>query len=279
MHDMSKGSASPVVYLLTGYFKNDSPISKLTPLLNRIVVAESPESASYNVKRPVVLKTNAAGIIFTLHNETLAVRQPFHAHKNRPIIIPPLESVGLLAVNNPSGWAENFISYLNAYRDVRNPDAAKKTDKPSPIPILSLQSVPVSNLKAPITTSQNGAVLSKRDQDYNDWYASEITEKNVKKINAYILAKTRAVILSINPKVPLYEGENIVMSTPEGMNIPATFVSETNLAVISGTDKRLPKGLYRIKLRLNEKKLEAQQSRWCTKSIQFDGTYYYYELA
>ena len=282
MHDISKGSASPVVYLLTGYFEKELPVTKLTPLTNRIVVAEDPASAIYNEKKPVVLKTNAAGIISTLDNETLATRQPFHAHKSRPIIIPPLESVSLLAVNNPSGWAENFISYLSDYRKVESSGSAQETDKasPPPLPILTLQTVPVSNLKTPIISSQNGAVISKNDQDYTDWYTSEITAKNVKKINAYILAKTRAVILSINPKVPLLSpGENIVLSPPVGEDIFTTFDPKTNLAVISGTDKKLLNGLYRIKIRLDAELLNAQKLRWCNKSFQFDGTYYYYELA
>jgi hypothetical protein len=62
---MSKGSASPLVYLLTGYVENNKPIGKLTPVANRIVIAEQPKSATYNTKKPVVLKTNSAGILST----------------------------------------------------------------------------------------------------------------------------------------------------------------------------------------------------------------------
>ncbi|GAA0810338.1 OmpA family protein [Colwellia asteriadis] len=285
MHNMSKGSASPVVYLLTGYFERDLPVSKLTPLINRMVVAEDPETATYNEQKPVLLKSNTAGIISTLDNESLATRQPYHAHKNRPIIIPPLEAVSFLALNNPSGWAKNFIGYLNDYRKLESSGDTQEADKaskvsPPPLPILSLQTVPISNLKAPVSSPESGAALSKQEQDYNDWYEKEISAKNVDEIHAYIMAKTRAIILSINPNIPLLSpDENIVLSTPAGRDIPATFDEETNLAVITGTDKRLAKGLYRIKLRLSAETLEAQQSRWCTKSIQFDGTYYYYELA
>lgn len=79
MHKMSKGSASPVVYLLTGYFKRDLPVSKLTPLINRMVVAEDPETAAYNEQKPVLLKklffkkcaAGIAGITSTLGNQTL----------------------------------------------------------------------------------------------------------------------------------------------------------------------------------------------------------------
>ena len=41
MHDMSKGSASPLVYLLTGYVENNTPLGKLTPVANRIVMLSS----------------------------------------------------------------------------------------------------------------------------------------------------------------------------------------------------------------------------------------------
>ncbi|GAA0810346.1 hypothetical protein GCM10009111_01060 [Colwellia asteriadis] len=89
MHNMSKGSASPVVYLLTGYSKRDLPVSKLTPLINRMVVAEDPETATYNEQKPVLLKNLffkkcAAGITSTLGNQTLdneslATCHPLHA--------------------------------------------------------------------------------------------------------------------------------------------------------------------------------------------------------
>ncbi|MBB1436333.1 OmpA family protein [Pseudoalteromonas sp. SG43-6] len=263
MHDMSKGSASPLVYLLTGYVENNKPVDKLTSVANRIIVAEQPKSATYDTKKPIVLKTNSAGILSTINSDSLEVRQPFHAYmannNQRSIIIPPMESIGLIANNNPSGWAKEFVNNLKNYSS-------------SNTPLLELQTVPITNLKQPTESSE--------DDTYNKWYEREITQKNVKSIQAYILAKTRAIILSINPNIPLLSSdEEIVLSPPVGEDIPATFDPETNLAVISGTDKKLPKGLYRIKIRLEEELLKGQFERWCTKSIQFDGTYYYYELA
>jgi len=259
---MSKGSASPLVYLLTGYVENNKPIGKLTPVANRIVIAEQPKSATYNTKKPVVLKTNSAGILSTINSDSLDVRQPFHAYTDnnqRPIIIPPIESIGLIANNNPSGWAKEFVDNLKNYSS-------------SNTPLLELQTVPVTNLKQPTENSE--------DDTYDKWYAKEITQKNVQTIQAYVLAKTRAIILSISPDIPLLTSdEEIVLSPPVGEDIFTTFTTETNLAVISGTNKKLSKGLYRIKVRLEEELLKGQFKRWCTKSIQFDGTYYYYELA
>ena len=79
MHDISKGSASPLVYLLTGYVKHNKPIGKLTPVANRVVVAEQPKLATYDTNKPIVLKTNSAGILSTINSESLETRQPFHA--------------------------------------------------------------------------------------------------------------------------------------------------------------------------------------------------------
>ncbi|WP_231615215.1 hypothetical protein [Pseudoalteromonas sp. SWYJ118] len=262
MHDISKGSASPIVYLLTGYVKNNTPVGKLTPVANRIVIAEQSKSATYDTKKPVVLKTNSSGILSTINSDSLEVRQPFHAYianNQRPIIIPPMESIGLIANNNPSGWAKEFVDNLKNYSS-------------SNTPLLELQTVPVTNLKQPAENSE--------DDTYNKWYAKEITQKNVQTIQAYVLAKTRAIILSINPNIPLLSpGANIVLSTPEGRDIPATFDRETKLAVISGTNKILPKGLYRIKVRLDQDTYLANISNWCAKSVQSDDNYDYYELA
>ena len=118
MHEMSKGSASPLVYLLTGYVENNKPVGKLTPVSNRIVVADQPKLATYDAKKPIVLKTNSAGILSTINSDSLDVRQPFHSYtaiNQRPIIIPAMESIGLIANNNPNGWAKEFVDNLKNY--------------------------------------------------------------------------------------------------------------------------------------------------------------------
>ena len=263
MHEMSKGSASPLVYLLTGYVESNKVVGKLTPVANRIVVADRPKSATYDTNKPIVLKTNSAGILSTINSGSLEIRQPFHAYtvnkSQRPIIIPPMESIGLIANNNPSGWAKEFVDNLKNYSS-------------SNTPLLELQTVPITNLKQPTENSE--------DDTYNTWYEKEITQKNVQSIQAYILAKTRAVILSISPNIPvLTAGRNIVLSPPVGEDIFATFVTETNLAVISGTNRKLPSGLYRIKIKLDGVKYIAQRPQWCSKSLIREGANYYYELA
>ena len=119
MHEMSKGSASPLVYLLTGYVESNKVVGKLTPVANRIVVADRPKSATYDTNKPIVLKTNSAGILSTINSGSLEIRQPFHAYtvnkSQRPIIIPRMESIGLIANNNPSGWAKEFVDNLKNY--------------------------------------------------------------------------------------------------------------------------------------------------------------------
>ncbi|MBH0052535.1 MULTISPECIES: hypothetical protein [unclassified Pseudoalteromonas] len=124
MDELSKGSASPLVYLLTGYVENNKPVGKLTPIANRFVVAEQSKSAVYDVKKPTVLKTNKAGILSSINNESLETRQPFHAYtanNQRPIIIPPKESIGLIANNNPNGWAKEFVDNLKNSSSTNTP--------------------------------------------------------------------------------------------------------------------------------------------------------------
>ncbi len=46
VEELNKGAANPVVYLLTGYFKNDLPVSKLTPLTKYfLLIAQSSQQS------------------------------------------------------------------------------------------------------------------------------------------------------------------------------------------------------------------------------------------
>ena len=80
MHGISKGSASPIVYLLTGYVENNKPVGKLTPVANRIVVAVRQKLATYDTKNPAVLKTNSAGILLAINNKLLENTQQFYSY-------------------------------------------------------------------------------------------------------------------------------------------------------------------------------------------------------
>jgi len=65
----------PKAYLLTGYVNKGKPISKLTPLFNRVVVADSDGAA------PILLSSDEGAVLETVDGKQLTTRTPFHAHK------------------------------------------------------------------------------------------------------------------------------------------------------------------------------------------------------
>ena len=68
-------SSFPKAYLLTGYVNRGEPISKLTPLFNRVVVADSDGAA------PILLSSDKGAVLEAVDGKLLTTRTPFHAHK------------------------------------------------------------------------------------------------------------------------------------------------------------------------------------------------------
>jgi hypothetical protein len=88
------GNALPTVYLLTGYFmggQQNRSTSKLEPMPNTVVFAADPQSATYDAKKPLLLRTDKYGALSTYRDSNLGTRQLFHAHtdERRPILLPP----------------------------------------------------------------------------------------------------------------------------------------------------------------------------------------------
>ncbi|MBB1481962.1 hypothetical protein H5186_21270 [Pseudoalteromonas sp. SG41-2] len=71
----------PKAYLLTGYVKKGEPISKLTPLFNRVVVADSNEAA------PILLSSDEGAVLEAVDDKQLTTRTPFHAQKTTPFML------------------------------------------------------------------------------------------------------------------------------------------------------------------------------------------------
>ena len=68
-------------YLFTGYVNEGKPISKLTPLFNRVVVADSNEAT------PILLSSDEGAVLETVDDKQLTTRTPFHAHKTTPFTL------------------------------------------------------------------------------------------------------------------------------------------------------------------------------------------------
>ncbi|MBB1281228.1 hypothetical protein [Pseudoalteromonas sp. SR41-1] len=74
-------SSFPKAYLLAGYVNKGEPISKLTPLFNRVVVADSNEAT------PILLSSDEGAVLEAVDGKQLTTRTPFHAHKTTPFTL------------------------------------------------------------------------------------------------------------------------------------------------------------------------------------------------
>ena len=72
-------SSFPKAYLLTGYVNRGEPISKLTPLFNRVVVTDSNEAT------PILLSSDEGAVLEAVDDKQLTTRTLFHAHKTTPL--------------------------------------------------------------------------------------------------------------------------------------------------------------------------------------------------
>ena len=77
----------PKAYLLTGYVNRGEPISKLTPLFNRVVVADSDEAT------PILLSSDEDAVLEAVDGKQLTTRTPFHA------LIPRNPHIAAIAAN------------------------------------------------------------------------------------------------------------------------------------------------------------------------------------
>ena len=262
--DMPQLSALPTIYLFTGYFNNNSPRnnSKLTFLPNTIVFVESPEDAEYNPKKPITLRTDNVGRLCVLKGDgELQVRQLFHSHKNRPIIIPPADTVNFLASAKGKDWQEEMINI------------AKKNSSISSIDTLNIQSIPFQNLRKP---NQDNADDS--EKNYSDWYDKQNPEVPLR---GYVLAKTRAIIFIVNTSLPVDVNSNVEVFGPKKEIIQFEWLEGGQggyrMGVVTGTDVMLPEGLYRVEIPVDPDYLNSKKSQWNTliSKVNSEGKYVY----
>ncbi|MBB1281230.1 OmpA family protein [Pseudoalteromonas sp. SR41-1] len=249
-----KGQSSfPKAYLLTGYVNGGEPISKLTPLFNRVVVADSNEAT------PILLSSDEGAVLETVDDKQLTTRTPFHAHKTRPIIVPPVDAISLLSASQGDKWFDAFKTQLESYKG--------KTNN------LSYQQIAVADLKRPDTNN--------KDKIYSDWYNDHIIKSKVTHIYGYVIPKTRALLLNVNQSIPLADDVNVEIIKGTNAPIEGKFKkvdgSTVYTAVINHNDQKLSAGLYKIRVKLDKLELDEQNTRWSQNALSYDnsGTPYY----
>ncbi len=238
-----KESRFPVVYLMTGYHQNDNLVSGLSPLTNTVFIAEAPENAINEVKKPLVLRTDNTGKINALKGDgSLEVRQLFHAHKDRPIIIPPVDAVSYLAAAKGESWVDELIEIAKTYR----PSETLRTAK--------IAKILPEQLEKPAKTPN-----SDEEKQYAEWHQNQ-----TKPLYGYIVPKIRAVIVIVKRDLLLSESRRFSCIAPNGQEVDGVFeeVDDYYLGVISGTKKDLPNGLYRFEIVLNPGDLKFSRGNW-----------------
>ncbi len=276
----------PAVYLLTTYFSKDNPASKYEPLANTVISTESVGVGEKSKSSPLILRSDRNGKINSLkEGNDLQTRALLHQYSNRPIIIPPPDAVSYLAAAHASnekkgqgdkkekGWADELVEMMKTYSP---PDAVQP---------LTLQEVPFEELRKPVPLGKD---KDEGDKEYRDWYnnLSKTLDKNSnlggkksksnkfkKSIFAYVIAKMRAAIFVINKTLPVNIVEPSQVTLPNGELVQLEWnddYEEYYLGIISGTEKQLPTGLYKINIMLNDaeinnpdkKKNENPKENW-----------------
>ncbi|TGE81092.1 OmpA family protein [Pseudoalteromonas sp. KS88] len=248
----------PKAYLLTGYVNEGKPISKLTPLFNRVVVADSDGAA------PILLSSDEGAVLEAVDDKQLTTRTLFHAHKTRPIIVPPVDAISLLAASQGDKWFDAFKTQLESYKGKTN--------------TLSYKEIAVADLQRPDTNN--------KDTTYSDWYNEHIIKCKVTHIYGYVIPKTRALLLSVNRSIPLATGDgNVEIIKGAEAPIKGFFdiakakkeESKVYSAVINNNDQKLRAGLYKIRIKLDALELEKRLYLWSQNALNYDedGTPYY----
>ncbi|WP_259399657.1 hypothetical protein [Pseudoalteromonas sp. SG43-6] len=225
-------SSFPKAYLLTGYVNKGEPIRKLTPLFNRVVVADSDGAA------PILLSSDEGAVLEAVDDKQLTTRNPFHAHKTRPIIVPPVDAISLLAASQGDKWFDTFKTQLESYKGKTN--------------TLSYKKFAVADLKRPDINS--------KDKTYSDWYNDHIIKSKVTHIYGYVIPKTRALLLSVNRSIPLAADDGNV-EIVKGTETPIK--GFFNIAEA----KREESKVYTAVINNNDQKLRTQKWDMQNKSV------------
>jgi outer membrane protein OmpA-like peptidoglycan-associated protein len=249
------GNALPTVYLLTGYFmggQQNRSTSKLEPMPNTVVFAADPQSATYDAKKPLLLRTDKFGALSTYRDSDLGTRQLFHAHtdERRPILLPPDDVVSFFKAANGKAWKSSLI------------DELAKLAPTSAMQNIMLEEHAFSNLRKPL----DKLIQPDTDKDYRAWHEKLNPDKPVL---AYVLAKTRALIFVVNKDLPIDWRKKLEVKTPRSRSdlfesaswLPDDY-GDYRMAILSGTKYTLPEGIYKTTIQMNTAVLSLSKRKW-----------------
>ncbi len=250
----------PELFLFSAYMeKEEFADSGYSPIQNQLLYTGKKDEKTTDANNLPILKTDSKGQLYHFDADEkngFTLRAPFRGGnitgfsplKQLDTIIPPADMVLRSVIDEGTNWLKKFNASLQQMQETIAGKADGKTE--SDIPTLKQCKIKKSQLRRPIDKQS--------DANYKQWYTS-LSKDSI--IYGYRLPRTRAIFFVFNLDVINKTGamqSNIMVHIP--YNKPITIdagkiqdFSKTGsqvlyVAPLTGTDKTLPAGRYKIEV-------------------------------
>lgn len=252
-------SKQPDAFLFSGYLVAGKPEGKLNPIQNSLILTQDPKKVSaedLKKGKALYLATDSKGALNHFSQEIandFRLRQPFKTIKKPKqsetneltVIIPPTDLVCLHALLEKD-WLEKLNKAMQQI----------ELKSGNNFPTAKLHKVKKTQFRKPRIDMVNHEV----DKEYRGWY-NRLNDKQ--EINTYILPKTRAIFFLFSMPIINLENTKLELIIPgKTGKVDVKIISAEDLlkeseqkntseeksaqyiATYTGTDKKLPKGVY-----------------------------------
>lgn len=221
----------PAIYLFSGYFKNNKLSSKLSPISNALVSSESE-----------IWRTDDTGTIRGLSVDGKSLQVLRSSVTELVVYLPPVDFLSLLS-GTDSEWVKNASKFIEQISLSKSYEVGK------------LHKVAPDQLVTP----------SKNNDSYSALYSRLKKEK--KDLHAYVVAKTRILVVMIRKSIPINLASKLKCFLPDqkeyisiDWKIDSALENEDfYFAIISDRNSNLTEGLYRFEIFLDILKLGSQK--------------------
>lgn len=263
--EKTKGHANiviPELFLFSDYMKNGEPTREnISPIQNQLIYVGKKGCKDIDSDNPPVLKTDDKGQLYHFGGERkteIKLRAPYRGGNikgfslvnNLDIIIPPVDMVCRSAA--PGGdWLNTFSKSMQEMQQTISANKDSDSVNNSDIPQLELTTIKKSQLRRPSDQPSDAA--------YKQWHSTLIRDSV---IHGYLLPRTRAIFFVFNLDIlnTYAGGSQIEVFLPTGgkeilagnkiqkvsTDNESNKTSILYIVPLTGTDKTLPAGRYKI---------------------------------